>query len=116
MVVVRNSIVIIRIYVINGYFEGLQCDEIMHLFGDEFPSSKAKELGTYLNISHVILQDFSHNNMGNVKGMMIDVLNYWLETDPRKSWTKLAEAVEDCGYGVLADKIRSLKSNNGKLI
>ena len=88
----------------------------MHLFGDEFPSSKAKELGTYLNISHVRLQDFSHNNMGNVEGMMIDVLNYWLETDPRKSWTKLAEAVTDCGYGVLADKIRSIKSNNGKLI
>ena len=46
---------------------------------------------------------------------MIDVLcYYWLETDPRKSWTKLAKAVEDCGYGVLADKIRSVKDNHGK--
>ena len=86
----------------------------MHLFGDEFPSSKAKELGTYLNISHVRLQDFRFNNMGNVEGMMIDVLNYWLETDPRKSWTKLAEAVADCGYGFLADKIRHVKDNHGK--
>ena len=86
----------------------------MHLFGDKFPSSKAKELGTYLSISHVRLKDFSHNNMGNVEGMMIDVLNYWLETDPRKSWIKLAEAVEECGYGVLANKIRSVKDNPGK--
>ena len=86
----------------------------MHLFGDEFPSSKAMQLGTYLNISYVRLQDFSHNNMGNVEGMMIDVLNYWLETDPRKSWTKLADAVEDCGYGVLAGKIRCVKGNHGK--
>ena len=31
----------------------------------------------------------SHNNTGNVEGLMIDVLNYWLETDPEKSWSKL---------------------------
>ena len=47
--------------------------------------------------------------MGDVKGMLIDVLNYWLETDPRKSWSNLAEAVEDCGHGVLAEKLRSRK-------
>ena len=70
-------------------------------------NSKAKELGTYLNISHDRLQGFSHNNMGNVEGMMIGVLNYLLETDPRKSWTKLAEAKEDCGYGVLADNLQA---------
>ena len=52
--------------------------------------------------------------MGNIEGMMIDVLNYWLETDPKKSRTKLAEAVEDCGYGVVADKIRSVKDKPGK--
>ena len=46
--------------------------------------------------------------MGDVKGMLIDVLNYWLETDPRKSWSKLAEAVEDCGNTVLAEKIRQV--------
>ena len=90
----------------------------MRLLGDEFPFCKAKELGTYLNISRVRLQDFSHNNMGNAEGMMIDVLNYWLETDPRKCWTKLAGAVEDCGYGVLADKIRRVKDSHshGKFI
>jgi len=44
--------------------------------------------------------------MGNVERLMRDILNYWLETDLEMSWSKLAEAVEDCGYGVLAKKIR----------
>ena len=48
--------------------------------------------------------------MGEVIGMLIDVLNYWLETDPRKSWSKLAEAVKDCDHRVLAEKIRSTVS------
>ena len=49
--------------------------------------------------------------MGDVKGMLIDVLDHWLETDPRKSWSKLAEAVEDCGNTVLAEKIRQVNFN-----
>ena len=38
--------------------------------------------------------------MANVKGMLIIILNYWLEKDPEKFWwCKLAEeAVEDGGY------------------
>ena len=82
----------------------------MRLFGQEFPANVAKELGTYLDVPHAKIQEFRENNMGNAKGMLIDVLNYWLETDPEKSWSKLAEAVEDCGYGVLAEKIRQKSS------
>ena len=92
----------------------LQCDIILRTLGEEF-HGKAKELGTYLNIPSGKLDEFRRNNMGDVKGMLIDVLNYWLETDPRKSWSKLAEAVEDCDHGVLAEKIRSTK-DNGKLL
>ena len=89
---------------------GLQCDHILRIFGDEFLPSRAKELGTYLNVPCGRLDEFRHNNMGDVKGMLIDVLNYWLETDPRKSWSKLAEAVKDCDHRVLAEKIRSTVS------
>ena len=88
----------------------MKCDKIMQLFQDNFPCSEAKKLGTFLDISYTKLQDLSHNNMGNVEGLMIDVLSYWLETDPEKSWSKLAEAVEGCGYGVLAEKIRQKSS------
>jgi len=37
---------------------------------------------------------------------MQDVLKYWLDTDSDMSWSKLAEAVELCGYKGLAEKIR----------
>ena len=84
----------------------LTCSNIMRRFGGEFPASEAKELGTYLEVPHAKTQEFRENNMGKAKGMLIDVLNYWLETDAEKSWNKLAEAVKDCGYGVLAEKIR----------
>ena len=81
----------------------------MRFFRGQFPSSEAKKLGTYLDLPHTRLQDLRHNT-GNVKEFMIDVLNYWLETDPEKSWSKLAKAVEDCGYRVLAEKIRQKSS------
>ena len=82
----------------------------MRLFHAEFPASEAKELGTYLDIPHANIQEFRQNNVGNVKGMLIDVLDYCLETDAEKSWSKLAEAVKDSGYGVLAGKIRQKSS------
>ena len=88
----------------------LKCGKIMRLFGQEFAANVAKELGTFLDVPHAKIQEFRENNIGNARGMLIDVLNYWLETDPEKSWSKLAEAVEDCGYGVLAEKIRQKSS------
>ena len=82
----------------------------MRLFRGEFPASKAKNLGAYLEVPVASIHEFRENNIGNVSGMLIDVLNYWLNTDPEKSWSKLAEAVEDCGYGVLAEKMRQKNS------
>ena len=82
----------------------------MRLFRGKFPARKAKELGTYLEVPDANIQDFRENNIVDVNGMLIDVLNYWLKTDPEKSWIKLAEAVEDCGYGVLAENIRQKSS------
>ena len=84
----------------------LKCGNILRLFGNQFSASDAKSLGTYLDVPHAIIKEFRHDNMGNARGMLIDVLDYWLETDPEKSWSKLAEALEDCGYGNLAMEIR----------
>ena len=91
--------------------ENLKLSKIVRLLNrGEFPANKAKELGTYLDVSHAKIQEFRENNMVNAKGLLIDVLNYWLDTDPEKSWSKLAEAVGDCGCGVLAEKIRQKSS------
>ena len=70
----------------------LKCGNIMRLFQDEFPASDAKSLGTYLDIiPYAKIKVFRQDNTGDTEGMLIDVLDYWLETDPEKSWTKLAE-------------------------
>ena len=88
----------------------LKMSKIMQLFRGNFPCSEARKLGTFLDLSYTKLQDLSHNHTGNVDGLMMDVLSYWLETDPEKSWSKLAEAVENCGYGVVAGNIRQKSS------
>ena len=52
------------------YFKGdLKCHAMMRLFRGEFPSSKAKELGTYLEVRDANIQEFRKNNMGNGNGM-----------------------------------------------
>ena len=87
----------------------LKCSNILQLFRNEFPASDAKSLGTYLNLPNTQIEVFRYDNMG-AEGMLIDVLNSWLETDPEKSWSKLAEAVGGCGHETLAEKIRKMSS------
>ncbi len=77
----------------------------MALFREEFPSSKASELGTYLEVPQVRLQEFSHDHVRDCNREMLAVLNYWLENSTDRSWKKLAEAVEYCGCKVLSEKI-----------
>ena len=96
--------------ILSSTVKDLKCGKIMRLFRDSFPCHEAMKLGTFLDLTYTQLQDMSHNNTGNVEGFLISVLNYWLETDPEKSWSKLAEAVEDCGHKVLAEKIRQKSS------
>ena len=82
----------------------------MQLFHDEFSASNAKNLGTYLEISSAKLQELKKNNSCDAEGFLLDTINYWLENDTEKSWTKLAEAVKYCGYKLLAEKARSMES------
>jgi len=77
----------------------------MQLFHEEFQPIKLKDL-LPLGVFLTLLYKFQVNKRGDAEGKLIDVLNFWVETDPENSWNKLAEAVELCGYGVLAEKIR----------
>ena len=79
----------------------------MQALHEEFPSSKVRELGLYLDLSPARLDEFSHNNARDCKVMMQDVISHWLENGKDKSWMKLAGAVEACGHAGLADTIRS---------
>ena len=86
--------------------QNLTCGDIMQAL-HEFPSSKARELGMYLDLPLARLEEFSHNNPRECRMMMQDVISHWLEVDKDKSWMKLAGAVEACGHAGLADTIRS---------
>jgi len=78
----------------------------LKIFKNEFPDSSAGTLGLFLSVPPAKLKDFKRENKGDVEGEMKAVLNYWLDTDGNKSWTKLADAVELCDHKLLADKIR----------
>ena len=77
----------------------------MQLFHGEVPFSKAKDLGIFLEIRPAILEDLIFIQK-DVQGMMTAVVSHWLEHGNDRSWSKLAEAVEYCGYKVMAEKIR----------
>ena len=79
----------------------------MQALHEEFPSSKARELGVYLDLPPARLEEFSHNNPRDCTVMMQDIISHWLDVDKNKSWMKLAGAVEACGHAGLADTIRS---------
>ena len=78
----------------------------MRLFRDKFPASDTKKLGIYLDISCAKLQELQQNNFSDSEGFLIDAINYWLKNDTEKSWSKLAEAVENCGHKLLAEEAR----------
>jgi len=87
----------------------------MKLLNREFPASKAAKLGTFLNISHARIQEFTYENYwDNYQVLLMSVINFWLESDEEISWTKLAKAVEDCGNGDLAAKIRQENNMGGE--
>ncbi len=78
----------------------------MRLFHGEVPFSRAQDLGVYLEIKPAIVIDLIFDKKDS-QGKMAAVVSYWLEYDKDCSWKKLAEAVEYCGYKVVAEKIRS---------
>jgi len=93
----------------------LTCPNIMIIFHGKFPSSDADKLGVFMRVPPPLLQDYSRNNPGHVDVIMMDILNYWLNTDKDKSGRKLAGAMEMCDQLNLAEEIRSRITVVGKL-
>ena len=78
----------------------------MQLLHGEFPSTKAYDLGYYLDIPQSKLQEFNLINMSDMEAMVVSIINFWLDMDTEKSWARLATAMEDCGLGNLASKVK----------
>jgi len=87
----------------------------MRLLNREFPARKAKKLGIFLNFSHISMQEITYGKIHeDDEIVLIDVIDFWLNEDEEKSWTKLAKAVEGCGYGDLAANIRQKNYMGGE--
>ena len=84
----------------------LTCAAVLQLLYGEVPYSIAHELGVFLEIKPAVVKDLTFNPK-NPQDMMIAVINHWLEFGKDRSWSKLAEAVESCGYKVFANTITS---------
>ena len=78
----------------------------MQELGDKFPPRKACILGAYLGVAQSKLQEIQDENCYSHEKDFRDVIDYWLNSDPNKSWAKLAEAVESSGHGDIAENIR----------
>ena len=72
----------------------------------EFPESDAGLLGEYLGIPNGIITTLKKDSYGDSNTFFSKVINYWLNTDFEKSWEKLANAVQLCNYGNVAEKLR----------
>ena len=109
MLDVTLKVLVIQVFfkIMSGLDQSLSCGVILQVLHEDFPSSKATELGVYLDLPLARLEEFSHNNARDCKMMMQDVISYWLMVDKDKSWMKLAGAVEACGHAGLAHTIRS---------
>jgi len=71
-----------------------------------FPAHKAGSLGEYLDILHHSIETMRRDSNHDSNEFFSKVINYWLDNDRDKSWTKLADAVELCDCGNVANSIR----------
>ena len=62
----------------------------------------------FLNVPMSTISAFQADHPGNVKVVLMSVIDYWLNNDPSFSWDVLASALEECGHAASANKIRTI--------
>ena len=78
------------------------------LHDGNFPDCEAEILGEYLSIPSGIIKTFKHDCGSDSERLLSKLINHWLNNDSKKSWSRLADAIECCRYGVLAWNLRSM--------
>ena len=72
---------------------------------NELTAAKWYQLGIQLGIPLATLSTIEIDHPHDAQRCMTEVINWWLQNAPERSWTKLAEAVEAMGgYTVLAER------------
>ena len=64
------------------------------------------QLGLELGVPHAKLKEIENDYPQNQR-RKVEVLDWWCRNTAEVSWVKLAKAVEEMGYTVLAERLRS---------
>ena len=75
---------------------------------EDFPASKAKSLGEYLDIKQGRISTLKTNSGDDPDTLLSNIITEWLNNDSEKSWQKLAKALRLCDHSLMADKLISL--------
>ena len=78
----------------------------------DFPSSRASELGVGLGIKKARIEEILQNNPLSSDKVLMGVIQHWLDDDVDQSWTKLADALQLCGYEQAARAITGEQPNS----
>ena len=71
-----------------------------------FADGHCEKLAAFLGIGIDMLVTFKADSASCSSSILIAAISYWLNNDDKKSWKKLAEALERSSYKLLAEEIR----------
>ena len=69
-------------------------------------------LGKYLGIPPPVIERLTHDSGSDSERLLSEVIDHWLRNDKDQSWSKLADALQYCNYGVLAENIRAMSKRH----
>ena len=71
-------------------------------------AAKWEELGISLRLESGLLEIIKKDNPSDCRACLRVVLKEWLkQVDPPPLWSAIIDAIKDCGYNLLARKLRS---------
>lgn len=79
---------------------------IKYLTRKHFPHNKSAMLGHYLGVEPGQISTIKSDCQNDSGEIFNKVIDFWLKNDEEKSWGKLAEALEYCGYTLIARDMR----------
>jgi len=76
-------------------------------------ASKWHDLGVQLKLDVDKLNTIKANCLGNVEQCCTEMYQFWLQSDPKASWEKLAKALQSIGLTTLLEGVMKKDSLEG---
>ena len=71
----------------------------------DFSAALSGELGIYLGIQPGRISTLRKKSSSDPDILLSEIITEWLNNDSEKSWKKLATALRQCNYSLIAEKI-----------